>query len=155
MRIGLSECNSNVVHQNVRHHRTRAQHGFLAQTLVTILLAGCGGGTSSGPVFVCTGPRTAISVRVNDAQTGQSVAAGTTVIASLGATYADTVRTPDVAADSARVNVANRPGTYTVTIRKTAYAEWSQSGVVVPSNLSPCEAEPVTTTLNAALTKAP
>lgn len=77
-----------------------------------------------------TEARPAISVEVLDASTGASAAAGATLIARDGA-FADTVVVPDHPGIRS-VGVAHeRPGVYTVLVRKEGYYEWSREGVRV------------------------
>lgn len=122
----------------------------------SLLVGGCGNHTPETPLIVlCVGPRAAIAVRVRDAQTGLFIGTGATAIASIGTSYADTVRIASTDPDSTPAYVGNRPGTFDVTVRKAGYADWSQKGIVVLPNLVPCDAEPVTTSIVATLTKAP
>src|SRR4051812_33386992 len=100
---------------------------FVWGLFIGLCAAGCGG-TSTTPVIpLCTGPRTAIRVRVRDAQTGAFAGAGAIVIASLNATYADTSAIAGSDPDSTGANVADRPGSYNLIVRKTGYLEWNRA----------------------------
>jgi hypothetical protein len=122
--------------------------------MVVLAIAGCGGSTSETPTLsICVGLHTALVASIRDAQTGLFAASNATVIASLDASYADTFHVAGSEPDSSRAYVANRPGTYVLTIRKSGYMDWTRSGVVVPHSKLPCDADPVTTTIEALISR--
>lgn len=100
----------------MRNHRFR-----LALSGISLLLSGCGEllGTQCSDEG-----RFAVNVEVRDARTGSALTEGVVVIIQEGP-YADTARSPDLAAGF------ERPGTYDVRVQKTGYQEWTQRGVQV------------------------
>jgi len=109
--------------------------------IVILVSAGCRHDPTSPIVHICAGPQPAFRVKITDSRTGIFAASGSVVIATSGS-YADTARVPVGAADSTSVFLAYRPGTYSVRISKPGYADWTQGGLLVGSNLPPCEGEP-------------
>jgi hypothetical protein len=91
--------------------------------LALLPFAGCAGITCSGVGGY------AVQVEVRDAVTGASAVEGAVLTVTDGA-YADSARggpgAPPVLAAA-----PERPGTYTATVRRAGYAEWSRTGVRV------------------------
>ncbi|HXT16343.1 MAG TPA: carboxypeptidase-like regulatory domain-containing protein [Gemmatimonadaceae bacterium] len=85
----------------------------------------------------------ALAVKVTDANSGQPLTSGVTVVAR-GPSY-DSVTTMSVSA----FQVGDRPGTYTIVVRKAGYRDYVQDGVRVPDSGS-CN-RPVTQVLTVAL----
>jgi predicted lipoprotein with Yx(FWY)xxD motif len=89
------------------------------------MLAGCEIGTGCDAIA-----KPAVRVTVHDARTGAAIAAGTTIVVSDGA-FRDSI----VVTDRADVNgypyglAIERAGTYTVTVRKAGYEDWTRTGV--------------------------
>jgi hypothetical protein len=66
----------------------------------------------------------AVTVEVRDSVSGQSAAAGATLLVVSGA-YRDSVTYPDLADGRISISAAyERPGKYLVTVTKPGYAEW-------------------------------
>ena len=82
-------------------------------------------------------------VAVQDSSTGAPAASGAQLIAQDGA-WADTVgfppNRPDLDAQEL-VSAGERPGTYTVTVRKAGFRDWQRTGVVVTAD--ECHVHPV------------
>lgn len=127
----------------------------LLPALTALHIAGCSSDNPQTPLTLCTGERPSIAVSIRDAQTGRFTAGGATVVASIGTSYVDSVRVPTTDADSVPAVVGDRPGTFDLTVRKQGYADWRQTGVIVQANLPPCDGEPITAKVEAALTKSP
>jgi hypothetical protein len=89
----------------------------------------------------CLDDQPAFRIRIKDAQTGQYVAARTVVIARTG-TYTDTGQVGDNFPDTESVAVGFRSGSYEIIVRKSGYADWGISGLVIPPNDAPCELYP-------------
>jgi hypothetical protein len=87
-----------------------------------------------------------LEVTVEDSLTGAPSASGAQLIAQDGA-YADTVsyapNRPDLDAQPLR-SAGERPGTYTVSVRKPGFFEWVRSGIVVTAD--ECHVRPVALT---------
>lgn len=103
---------------------------FLLATLA--LYPACKDDGTSGRICT-TEARAGIQVDVRDATTGEPAADGAIAYAQEGA-YVDTLRTfPSLPpqASSMMVGVYERPGVYTVVVRKSGYRQWVQSNVIV------------------------
>lgn len=86
----------------------------------------------------------ALTVYVKDSVTTLPGARGATLIARDGA-FQDSVTIPLASFDELPVELAgSRAGTYSVTVRKNGYLDWTKNGVVV-SNAG-CGIDPVTLT---------
>ncbi len=84
-----------------------------------------------------------LEVAVQDSSTGAPAASGAQLIAQDGA-WADTVAFPSNRPDldaQPLVSAGERPGTYTVTVRKAGFRDWQRSGVVVTAD--ECHVHPV------------
>ena len=98
--------------------------------LSVLAVAGCG--LISAPNCTLTFDP-AVEVVVQDSVSGAMIASGAQLIAREG-TYADSMSLPANRADldSKSLSAANeRAGTYTVTVRKPGYREWTRSNVQV------------------------
>lgn len=77
-----------------------------------------------------------LEVAVQDSSTGAPAASGAELIAQDGA-WADTVRFPPNRPEYDALRLASageRPGTYTVTVRKAGFRDWQRSGIVVTAD---------------------
>ena len=77
-----------------------------------------------------------LHVTVQDSVTGAPAASGAQLIARDGA-YADTVTVPPAAEDPDNwvlQAAGERPGVYTVTVRKAGFLAWERTGVVVTAD---------------------
>lgn len=94
-------------------------------------IAGCG---AFEETLVCTTEaRPSVVVSVQDSVSGLAIAAGATLVLQDGA-FVDSLTLPGAWANDALLstpNSAERPGTYTVTVRRADYADWIKTGVVV------------------------
>lgn len=84
-----------------------------------------------------------LQVAVQDSSTGSAAASGAQLIAQDGA-WADTVGFPPNRPDldvQPLVSAGERPGTYTVTVRKGGFRDWQRTGVVVTAD--ECHVHPV------------
>lgn len=100
---------------------------LLAAAAALPLMAACENGVESRPCS--TEVRPGILVGINDNE-GNAAAIGASVIAREGA-YVDSVRVAGTN-NAVLVGLANeRPGTYTVTVRKPGYQVVTNEGVVV------------------------
>ena len=101
-----------------------------------IVAAGCGRPTAAGD-FTCTDElRPAIEVDVFDARTGGPAAAGATVLLSGSARDSVTAPSTSGALVIAKVWYEDRvkAGSYSVTVRKPGYSDWTQSNIRVQSD---------------------
>lgn len=124
-----------------------------------VVVAGALFGVAAATVIACGSPTdvcvaipvSAVAVHVRDARTGAFSASNTTLIAS-SVGYADTVSYgPIPTADSLPLRAGNRPGTYSLLVRKPGYRDWGRSGVTVREAAPPCGGRPVTVELDAVL----
>ncbi len=102
---------------------------------VLALYAGCKDDGTLGRICT-TEARAGIQVDVRDAATGEPAADGAIAYAQEGA-YVDTLRTiPNLPpyASSMMAGVYERPGVYTVVVRKSGYRDWVQSNVIVTAD---------------------
>lgn len=112
--------------------RTRRRPPHLT-ALLLVGLVGCDNPFASD---VCTlGASAAVEVRVEDAISGQPLAAGSTLLLREGA-FVDSVAIPlDATGFDDRPlvtpNSIERAGTYEVIVRRAGYAEWARADVVV------------------------
>ncbi len=98
-----------------------------------IVAASCGSPTGGGG-FSCTGELLpAIEVDVFDARTGTPAAAGATVLLSGSAQDSVTAPSTSGALVIAKVWYEDRvkAGSYSVTVRKAGYSDWTQSNIRV------------------------
>ncbi len=111
---------------------------------VTVAVCACNDQGPANGRICTTEARAGIQVRVRDAVTNSPAAHGSVVIAQDQA-YADTLRG---FFDSLTVaGVYERPGVYTVSIKKAGYRDWQQANVVVTSD----ECHVITVSLDARL----
>jgi len=84
--------------------------------------------------LACTSEaRASIIVWVRDSVSGAPIAAGATLVLQDGA-FADSITAADHFPNDWALQTMNsweRPGTYSVTVRRPGYADWSASNVVV------------------------
>ncbi|HTJ22121.1 MAG TPA: hypothetical protein VL383_06985 [Gemmatimonadaceae bacterium] len=101
-----------------------------------IVATGCGSPTDSGDVTCSRELRPAIEVDVFDARTGTPAAAGATVL--LSGSAQDSVTAPSTAGALvvAKVWYEDRvkAGSYSVTVRKLGYSDWTQSNIHVQAD---------------------
>ena len=114
----------------------------LCLALAVVMTAGCD--LLDSPDVYCTGEFVfGLVVAVQDSSTGSPAASGAQLIAQDGA-WADTVgfppNRPDLDAQEL-VSAGERPGTYTVTVRKGGFRDWQRTGVVVTAD--ECHVHPV------------
>jgi hypothetical protein len=113
---------------------------LVGPALAAVALAACD--LVEGPI--CTGVFVwGLRVTVQDSVTGAPAASGAQLIARDGA-YADTSAFPPDRPDldgQPLVAAGERPGTYTVTVRKSGFMEWVRTGVVVTAD--ECHVRPV------------
>lgn len=106
------------------------------------------------PDVICTANFVfGLVVTVQDSASGAPSASGAQLIAQEGA-YADTAGFPPNRPDLDTlplVGAGERPGTYTVTVRKSGFHDWVRSGLVVTAD--ECHVHPVQ--LTARLQEAP
>ncbi len=106
------------------------------------------------PGRICTTEaRAGIEVDVRDALTGEPAAEGAIGLAQEGL-FVDTLRVfPTLPPQGAltMVGAFERPGIYTVVVRKPGYREWTQANVVVSKD----ECHVITTRLQARLERGP
>lgn len=86
--------------------------------------------------LMCTnGARPSVQVRIEDRATGANLIAGARLIQSNGAVVDSTVWPSDGPADDRFVlavqSFVETPGTYSLTVRRDGYAEWTRAGVEV------------------------
>jgi len=112
---------------------------------IGLALAGCHSIVTCDAALVV-----AIKLAVRDAQTGASVVAQSTVIATLRNTKPDTLLMPAIPVDPDTVNVGTHAGTYDLVVKRAGYADWKQTVVVVADGC-----EPSTTRVTATLERAP
>lgn len=112
-------------------HRLRS----VSLSVIVLGLGGCD--LIDGPGVICTANFVfGLSVAVQDSTTGAPAASGAELIARDGA-YADTAGFPPGRPDldaQPLVSAGERPGTYTVTVRKPGFVDWVRSGVVVTAD---------------------
>ncbi|HXG01274.1 MAG TPA: hypothetical protein VNL69_10810 [Bacteroidota bacterium] len=97
-----------------------------------LIVAGCKDDGTSGRICT-TEARAGIQLDVRDALTGEPAAEGALAYA-LDGSYADTLDVLPTLPPQAPLTMAGvfeRPGVYTVVVRKTGYRDWMQVGVVV------------------------
>jgi hypothetical protein len=115
---------------------------LVGPALAAVALAACNLVESREPI--CTGVFVwGLRVTVQDSVTGAPAASGAQLIARDGA-YADTSAFPPDRPDldgQPLVGAGERPGTYTVTVRKSGFMEWVRTGVVVTAD--ECHVRPV------------
>lgn len=125
-------------------HRTKIGGAALAIGGLAALAA-CSGGRADYGVNCPDNYAYGIVVSVRDSTTGADAVAGATGIASDGA-FRDSVSIPSGTSPhaSAISLVGERAGTYTVTVRKAGYRDWTNSNVVVTRDA--CHVRTVTLT---------
>lgn len=110
----------------------------LASALVAgaIVAASCGRPTDGSEITCSKELRPAIEVDVFDARTGIPAAAGATVLLSGSAQDSVTAPTSSGALVIAKVWYEDRvkAGSYSVTVRKPGYSDWTQSNIHVQSD---------------------
>lgn len=98
--------------------------------LAVVALGACG--STSEPTLVCDGAiHTALRVSVRDAQTGTSISALSTIIASRRGGQTDSLVHP---ADSVAA-IGDLAGTYDLLVKAPGFADWTKNGVVVEGDL--------------------
>ena len=101
----------------------------LARTALSLaLVASTACDAITGGQICTTEARPAVSVDVRDSTTGAPAVRNAIIVASLGA-FADTASSSIF--DGPYGLAHERPGTYTVTVQKQGYRQWSLSGVRV------------------------
>jgi hypothetical protein len=122
----------------------------LATTLVLIAGTSCRASTSV-PIEYCTAPRSiAVELDVRDSVSGAAIAdsaAGAVATSS----YQDSLH--HITGSASLLWGGDQLGTYTVTVRHPAYADWSKANVVV-SQRGPC-GNVIPVQLTALLVRAP
>ncbi|HSQ32724.1 MAG TPA: carboxypeptidase-like regulatory domain-containing protein [Gemmatimonadaceae bacterium] len=101
-----------------------------------IAAASCGSPTGGGDIACSNDLRPAIEVDVFDARTGTPAAAGATVLLSGSAQDSVTAPSTSGALVIAKVWYEDRvkAGSYSVTVRKAGYSDWTQSDIRVQSD---------------------
>lgn len=120
---------------------TRAGQLFVAIALLAA--AGCDLLDNNAGVACTENFAFGLQVAVQDSSTGAPAASGAQLIARDGA-WADTVAFPSNRPDldaQPLVSAGERPGTYTVTVRKAGFRDWQRTGVVVTAD--ECHVHPV------------
>ena len=121
-------------------------HSSLLSRLVLLiaLLTTAGCDLLDSPGVYCTENFVfGLEVAVQDSSTGAAAASGAQLIAQEGA-WADTVGFPSDRPDLDAlplVSAGERPGTYTVRVRKSGFRDWQRTGVVVTAD--ECHVHPV------------
>jgi len=101
-----------------------------------VVAASCGSPTDGSAITCSDELRPAIEVDVFDALTGGPAAAGATVLLSGSARDSVTAPTTSGALVIAKVWYEDRvkAGSYSVTVRKPGYSDWTQSNIRVQSD---------------------
>ena len=127
----------------------RSRSPFLL--LAALVVAACD--LTTGTPGCTREARWGLTVNVHDSLTGAPTASGAELVAH-DAAFADTVSVPpnrpDLDAEPLQ-SATERPGVYTVTVRKAGFVDWVRSGVVVTAG--ECHVE--TVVLTARLQRAP
>ena len=113
----------------------RRKHSRRAATIAFLLIISTIGCELFAPKGDCTAdPRYALSVTITDSISGRGSLSGATVVARDGS-YADSVQFPaDPSSDRAGwYMVLNRPGLYTLSVRKSGYKDWTRNRIRVNS----------------------
>lgn len=116
-------------------------------SLAALAAASCshGAGATTGPVAYCSATRPiAVSIAVRDSVSGRALADSAT-----GTAQAADAPEPLVRVDSLTMWGGDQLGTYAVTVDRTGYRTWTQSGVAV-TQTGAC-GNPVTVSLVARL----
>lgn len=116
-------------------------HSFRLLLLCALVLSGCN--LVDGDEACTSELRFGLRVTVQDSLTGAPAASGAQLIARDGS-YADTVSFPPNRPDLDALPLASapeRPGTYTVTVRKAGFLDWVRTGVRVTAD--ECHVRPV------------
>ena len=110
--------------------------GASALVAFGIVAASCGRPTDGSEITCSNELRPAIEVDVFDARTGIPAAAGATVLLSGSARDSVTAPTSSGALVIAKVWYEDRvkAGSYSVTVRKPGYSDWTQSNIQVQSD---------------------
>lgn len=112
--------------------------------ILTALLATAGCDLLDSPGVICTANFVfGLEVAVEDSSTDAPAASGAQLIAQDGV-WTDTVGFPSGRPDLDAlplVSAGERPGTYTVTVRKAGFRDWQRTGVLVTAD--ECHVHPV------------
>ncbi len=120
------------------------------KTLLAITALGLGNscrGVGPGDGIVCTAIFAyGLNVQVRDSVTGLGAASGASLVV-LDGSFKDSVAFPANRPDLDNMSLSSageRAGTYNISVRKSGYAVWSKSSVVVTSDV--CHVKPVLVT---------